>query len=66
MGTESSKPATQSSQNWLNIVLGAAVPFIPGVKDWIAAHPQEYIGILAAINVLWRTFVTKKPVEGIW
>ncbi len=66
-----SKPFIASSQNGANYLLTiamGAVTAIPAVQTFIAAHPvgaaNAVSGIFAVLNVLWRTFITKQPVQG--
>lgn len=67
--TTVSKPAIKSSQNWANVgvvaVLGVLGKTVPAVGDFLSAHPELVVSAVGLMNILWRTFITKKPIEGI-
>lgn len=51
------KSLLQSKTFWVQVVTFAAA-FIPVVQEWLAANPEQFIGTLAAVNVIVR-FATK-------
>lgn len=63
--TVTPKPAVQSTQNWMNVVLGTALSAANVRWPWLQAHPQVSLAVTAVANILWRTFITKTPIEGI-
>ncbi len=58
------KPAIKSTQNWMNIAM-MVLAFVPGVKDIVAENPELALSILGVLNMIWRTFITKKPISGV-
>ena len=56
------KPAVKSSQNIMNVVVPLLAVFIPGVKEFVANNPEVVLGLISVLNIVWRTFITKKPI----
>jgi hypothetical protein len=59
-----SKPAYLSKTLWVNLLVGGLALFLPGAKEWVAAHPEVATGALAGVNILLR-LVTKGKLE-LW
>ena len=55
------KSLLQSKTFWVQVVTFAAA-FVPAVQEWLTANPEQFIGALAAVNVIVR-FVTKGKVS---
>jgi len=68
-GMKKSKTAIKSKQNWLNIgmvaVAGALSAISPDIAKALSEHPTLALAAISAVNIAWRTFVTKEPIEGI-
>ena len=63
------KPAVKSSQVWANIGIaagaGALAAVSPEISKALASHPVLAIAGVSVVNLLWRVFITKEPIEGI-
>lgn len=64
--TKEAKPVAKSSQVWGNFGIAALVMAIPQVREFAMDHPQIWTSAMAVVNILWRVFITKKPIEGIF
>jgi len=58
------KPVAKSSQIWVNIFMGG-LAFFPQVQKIIVDNPELIPAVITIVNILWRLFLTKKPIEGI-
>lgn len=63
---DNGKPLIFSTQNGVNVLVAMLAPFIPGVTEFVAAHPEVAIGAFSLLNILWRTFITKKPITSLF
>jgi hypothetical protein len=55
------KSLLTSKTFWVQVVTFAAA-FIPAVQVWLASNPEQFLGALAAVNVLVR-FATQGKVS---
>ena len=64
------KTAVQSTQNWANLgmagMMGLITMLWPSGANFMTAHPAFMTTAIAGINILWRTFITKQPIQGIF
>ena len=51
------KSLLTSKTFWVQVVTFASA-FVPAVQQWLASNPEQFLGALAAVNVLVR-FATK-------
>lgn len=54
------KSILTSKTFWVQVVTFLSV-FVPAVQQWLASNPEQFLGALAAVNVLVR-FATKGKV----
>lgn len=54
------KSILTSKTFWVQVVTFLSV-FVPAVQEWLASNPEQFLGALAAVNVLVR-FATKGKV----
>jgi hypothetical protein len=55
------KSLLTSKTFWVQVVTFAAA-FVPAVQVWLSANPEQFLGALAAVNVLVR-FATQGKVS---
>ena len=51
----------EGKKTFLYAVVGLVLGYIPGVREWLSAHPSEAVLINSFIVMLLR-FLTKSPV----
>ena len=56
-----SKKFWLSKTFWMNLIVPICAFFVPGVAEWIVAHPKEVAMIWGGLNIILR-FVTKTKV----
>lgn len=56
---DNSKPVYLSKTLWVNLIMAVGA-FIPGVGEWIQAHPDLFAGVFAVINVILRLLTKDK------
>jgi len=59
------KPVIKSTQNGMNVLVGALAVFVPGIQDFVAANPEMAVGVFSILNIIWRTFITKSPISSV-
>jgi hypothetical protein len=47
---------------WMNAIMAVSALFLPGVGEWITAHPMEILYIVTGLNFLLR-FVSKGKIQ---
>jgi len=55
------KSLLTSKTFWVQVLTFAAA-FVPAVQQWLTANPEQFVGALAAINVIVR-FATQGKVS---
>lgn len=50
-----------SKSIWVNVIIACSA-FVPGINQWLVAHPEFFVAFFAVVNVLLR-FISKGAIS---